>query len=87
MPEECGRFLTALIFSVLTFAAIVFSFLVVVSCEFIKYTDSAVDLPDGATLSAGLFTFEVPDVDGCVRYSESEVDLLNTLEKTAAVSV
>jgi len=85
MPDKCPKFLSALIFSALAVTAIIFSCLAVASCEFIKYTDPAADAPDGATLTAGLFKFEVADMGECVTYSESEVESLTLMEKTAMV--
>ena len=85
MPDNCAKFLSALIFSALAATAIIFSCLAVASCDFIKYTDPAADAPDGATLTAGLFKFEVADIGECVTYNESEADSLSNIEKTAMV--
>mmetsp|Transcript_14748 Transcript_14748/g.42471 ORF Transcript_14748/g.42471 Transcript_14748/m.42471 type:complete len:182 (+) Transcript_14748:315-860(+) len=82
MAGKCGKFLIALMFSALTIAAIVFSCLTVAACDYVTYLDD-----QGERKMAGLFKFEVPgEVDGeCVTYTESEVDSLTNLEKTAMV--
>lgn len=83
MAGKCIKFLIAMMFSALTIAAIVFSCLTVASCDFVTYLDD-----QGQTKMAGLFKFEVPGegMEGeCVTYTESEVDSLTNLEKTAMV--
>ena len=84
MAGKCAKFLVAVTFSALTMVAIVFSILAVAVCDYVTYLDD-----QGETKMAGLFKFEVPGetgVDGqCVTYTESEVDSLTNLEKTAMV--
>jgi len=83
MAGKCIKFLYAMVFSSLTIAAIVFSCLTVASCDYVTYLDD-----QGQTKMAGLFKFEVPGegMEGeCVTYTESEVDSLTNLEKTAMV--
>ena len=83
MAGKCIKFLIAMMFSALTIAAIVFSILTVASCDYVTYLDD-----QGQTKMAGLFKFEVPGegMEGeCVTYTESEVDSLTNLEKTAMV--
>ena len=84
MAGKCIKFLYAVVFSSLTIAAIVFSCLTVASCDYVTYLDD-----QGQTKMAGLFKFEVPGEEGmegeCVPYTESEVDSLTNLEKTAMV--
>lgn len=83
MAGKCIKFLIAMMFSALTIAAIVFSCLTVAACDYVTYLDD-----QGQTKMAGLFKFEVPGegMEGeCVTYTESEVDSLTNLEKTAMV--
>lgn len=81
MAEKCAKFFVAVAFSFLTMVAIVFSILAVAVCDYVTYADD-----QGETKMAGLFKFEVPGENGqCVTYTESEVDSLSNLEKTAMV--
>lgn len=83
MAEKCAKFFVAVAFSFLTMVAIVFSILAVAVCDYVTYADD-----QGETMMAGLFKFEVPGEKGqCVTYTESEVDSLSNLEKTAMVRV
>lgn len=83
MAEKCAKFFVAVAFSFLTMVAIVFSILAVAVCDYVTYADD-----QGETKMAGLFKFEVPGEMGqCVTYTESEVDSLSNLEKTAMVRV
>ena len=83
MAGKCGKFFVAVVFSALTMVAIVFSILTVAVCDYVTYADD-----QGETKMAGLFKFEIPGETGqCVTYTESEVDSLSNLEKTAMVRV
>ena len=83
MAGKCAKFFVAVAFSALTMVAIVFSILTVAVCDYVTYADD-----QGETKMAGLFKFEIPGETGqCVTYTESEVDSLSNLEKTAMVRV